>query len=134
MRPVATAALAAAALCAMAQAPTYTNRDPATGARSAAKIYAAGRAERPVAPRPEPSALAGLAARQYVAPPTVDAFGPTVSVYDPGPGWPVSPQRLPRPSWERWQSPVIVYPFGQPLVGPFGPRARPAPPRGRGGK
>lgn len=72
----------------------------------------------PAAPRlPLPdSELAGLRANQYVALPPEWAMGPTVTVYDPGPNWPLPKQVIPQHyQYEgQWNTPMILY---SPLYG-----------------
>ena len=88
----------------------------------------------------EPEALAGLRARQWVPPPTFDAWGAAAYVYDPGPAWPLPKQRIPR-GWPGWTDSVLLLPrvysplatFRFPASRAVAPR-QPAPRGRRGGR
>jgi len=74
-------------------------------------------------PRPEPSALVGIKAREWVPLPDYGARGPVAYVYDPGRAWPLPQQPMPR-GWPGWTDSVIVYPR---FYSPFGVGLHPAP-------
>ena len=91
-------------ILAQARQQAYTNVTP-QGTIAVVEVKAP---PRPHVPEAE---LAGLLAHQYVALPPEWLAGPTVTVYDPGPSWPLPKQTIPNRWYEnRWDlTPVIHY-------------------------